>query len=193
MKTLDIEKIAIENINELVNIQLKYPSHSINSALGEEHLKSIYRIYIKNKKNFGFLIKTNDKKIVGFIIGSMPKTNNLIPILLGYGLTNYIKLFKVIKLSLLKVNVLGILNPLRPKSRIDACWLENIIIDPEYSNKGYGSYLLEHFEIECKKRNAEELWLSVKKINNGAINFYNRKNYHIKMNSRQNLVLNKIL
>lgn len=52
--------------------------------------------------------------------------------------------------------------------------LMDIGIDQEHRGKRFAHVLMNHFELQCKSRNAEECWLEVRESNQAALALYRK-------------------
>tara|TARA_B100000886_G_scaffold312841_1_gene249076 strand:+ start:242 stop:682 length:441 start_codon:yes stop_codon:yes gene_type:complete len=57
---------------------------------------------------------------------------------------------------------------------LDEAQINFFVVNPEYRNKGFGSYLMSYLIKECKKLNIKKLILEVSHTNFLAEKFYNR-------------------
>jgi len=64
---------------------------------------------------------------------------------------------------------------------------------PEYRGKGCFELLMQHFEEECKKRNAEKMILSVKALNARAIAAYRKAGWEISSQTKNGVEMFKMV
>lgn len=77
--------------------------------------------------------------------------------------------------------VVGMVNLLATVSTAEgarACWLEDVIVHPDYRGNGLGSRLLRHVVTAARAEGFARVSLLADRANTGAIRFYARHGFH---------------
>jgi len=185
---------------------------SLSSKLGRGYIEKILEWFLADENRFLFHVECNNK-IIGYCGGfcSLYSGDGSTSGMLQYAMPEAIKgvirkpyllfhpelikryplIFKNIRRRILKTKKnIPVAHHNFNESKIG---LVVIGVHPEYRGKGCFELLMQQFEEECKKRNADKMILSVKAANTRAVAAYRKVGWEIASQSKKGVEMFKIV